>query len=412
MDMETLASFFNHPVVDAALFGVFQPAFWVYAVYILALTHITIAAVTIYLHRCQAHRSLELHPAIAHFFRFWLWLTTGMITREWAAVHRKHHAKAETPDDPHSPQVYGIFSVLFCGAAHYVRAKRDKETIARYGYGAPDDWVERHIYTPLCKWGVTLMAFVNVGLFGLIPGMLVWTVQMIWIPFWAAGVINGVGHFWGYRNFQPQDESRNIVPMGVLIGGEELHNNHHAFPTSARLSNRWYEFDIGWLYIRLMEKTGLAKVKRVAPKLLSADSRGACDLDTLQSVITNRLEVLSRFSQSVRKTCHDEIHRIRAGGINMPTRQVVNDWLHGMERRLSAQNLQQISHLISESPLVAKVDEMRRELVSLWEDKAVSSEDLVQRLRDWCSKAEGSGIVSLQRFATELRGYHTAAPAH
>lgn len=401
----------NNPVVGALLFGYFTPAFWGYAIYVLALTHVTIAAVTIYLHRCQAHRSLELHAGVAHFFRFWLWLTTGMITREWAAVHRKHHAKAETADDPHSPQVYGIFSVLFLGAAHYVRAKRDTETIDRYGYGAPDDWVERHVYTPHCKWGVVLMAFINVGLFGLIPGMMVWTVQMIWIPFWAAGVINGVGHFWGYRNFQPQDESRNIVPLGLLIGGEELHNNHHAFPTSARLSNRWYEFDVGWLYIRLMEKAGLAKVKRIAPKLLSAESRATCDLDTLHSIVTNRLEVLSRFSLSVKKTCHSELQRIRGGGISVPSPQVINDWLHGLERRLDKAQQHQIKKLIGASPLIAKVDEMRRELVSLWEDRNVSSEELVQRLRNWCIKAEKSNIAPLAEFSAELRGYRTAPSA-
>ena len=405
----TFAEFFNHPVVNAALFGVLQPALWVYVVYALALTHITIASVTIYLHRCQAHRSLELHPAVAHFFRCWLWLTTGMVTKEWAAVHRKHHAKSETEEDPHSPHVHGIWSVLFCGAAHYVRARRDPETVERYGYGAPDDWVERNVYTPHCRLGVTLMAFINVGLFGLVPGMLVWTVQMIWIPFWAAGVINGVGHFWGYRNFQPHDESRNIVPVGVVIGGEELHNNHHAFPTSAQFSNRWYEFDIGWVYIRLMKKAGLAKVKYVAPRLLSAESRATCDLDMLQSIIANRLEVLSRFSLSVRKACHGELQRIRSkGGINVPAPRVVNDWLHGMERRLNSTDAQQIRQLISSSPVVAKVDEMRRELISLWEDKAVSPEELVHRLRNWCQKAEGSGIAALENFAVELRGYRTA----
>ncbi|MCH9758537.1 MAG: fatty acid desaturase [Proteobacteria bacterium] len=406
--METIL---NSSIINTIFFGALQPAFWVYAVYILCLTHITIAAVTIFLHRSQAHRSVELHPIISHFFRFWLWLTTGMITREWAAVHRKHHAKAETPEDPHSPQVYGVFSVLFCGAAHYVRAKRDREMVERYGYGTPDDWVENNVYTPLCKWGVTLMAFINVGLFGVIPGMLVWTVQMLWIPFWAAGVVNGIGHFWGYRTFQPQDESRNIVPLGVVIGGEELHNNHHAFPTSARLSNRWYEFDIGWLYIRLFEIAGMAKVKRIAPKLLSADSRATCDLDMLQSIITNRLEVLSRFSASVKKSCHKELQRVARAGNKVPTTAVVNNWLHGMERRLNSMDKQAIGKLIEDSPRIAKIDELRRELVSLWEDRTVSPEDLVQRLRDWCVKAEKSDIVPLSQFSTDLRGYRTAPVA-
>lgn len=410
--MDVILSFIDYPVINTFLFGFFRPEWWGYAVYVLFLTHITIAGVTIYLHRCQAHRSLDLSPAVAHFFRFWMWLTTGMVTREWAAVHRKHHAKSETAEDPHSPQVYGIFNVLFLGVVYYARTAKEKETVERYGYGTPDDWIENTIYTPHCRLGVTLMAIINTMLFGLIPGMLVWTVQMIWIPFWAAGVINGVGHFWGYRNFQPQDESRNIVPFGVLIGGEELHNNHHAFPTSARLSNRWYEFDVGWLYIRLLEKCGLAKVKRVAPKLLSSDSRAGCDLDTLQSVITNRLEVVARFSKSVKKICYSEQRRIKVSGqMMMPSPQVINDWLHGMERRLSSVNRRQIEQLIDESPLVAKIAEMRRELILLWEDRTLSPEELIERLRRWCTKAEKSDIAPLAYFAAELRGYRTGAAA-
>jgi stearoyl-CoA desaturase (delta-9 desaturase) len=263
---------------------------------VLGMTHITIASVTIFLHRCQAHRSLTLHPIVAHFFRFWLWLTTGTITRQWTAIHRKHHAKVETEDDPHSPQVLGIWSVLFGGVLCYVREKNNADTITRYGYGTPDDWIEHNVYSHFPKTGVISMLAFNLLMFGLPAGLIMWGIQMIWIPFWAAGVINGIGHYWGYRNFQPQDESRNIVPLGVFIGGEELHNNHHAFPTSAKLSNRWYEFDVGWLYIRLLEKMGLARVKRVAPKLLSSDSRATCDLDTLQAVIANRLEVVMRFS--------------------------------------------------------------------------------------------------------------------
>lgn len=399
-------------LMDAFFWGAFRPSIWIFALLLLGLTHITIVAVTVYLHRCQAHRALELHPVVAHFFRFWLWLTTGMVTREWAAVHRKHHAKVETEDDPHSPQVHGLASVLWGGVTHYVRAKRDPETIRKYGYGTPDDWVERHLYTKRTRWGVTSMALINVALFGLIPGMLLWLAQMVWIPFWAAGVINGVGHFWGYRNFHPQDESRNIVPFGIVIGGEELHNNHHAFPTSARLSNRWYEFDIGWLYIRLLEAAGLAKIKRVSPKLLSSDSRGACDLDTLQSIITNRLEVVSRFTRAVGKTCQDELRHFRSDNVAVaPTKTAVRNWLCGMETRLTQVDRQGISRLIAQSAVVAKVDEMRRELVSLWEDRGVSPEGLVQRLRKWCVKAEQSGIVKLEQFARELRGYRSTAAA-
>jgi stearoyl-CoA desaturase (delta-9 desaturase) len=395
-------------MIETLTWGWAGLSFWQHVLIALVVTHITIAAVTIFLHRCQAHRSLELHPSISHFFRFWLWLTTSMVTREWAAVHRKHHAKTETEEDPHSPQIHGLASVLWGGVIHYARARKDPETIERYGYGTPDDWVERNVYSRFPSTGIVLLAFINVGLFGLVPGIAIWGVQMVWIPFWAAGVINGVGHYWGYRNFQPQDESRNIVPLGVIIGGEELHNNHHAFPTSARLSNRWYEFDIGWLYIRLMEKAGLARVKRTAPRLLSVDSRSSCDLDTLQSIITNRLEVMSRYARSVKKVCHSELEKIRLKEVSPPSAKVVTDWLQGMEQRVNAIDRQKMEKFIEQSPVARKIFDMRQQLVSLWEDRDVSAERLVERLRQWCKEAEESGIESLRRFSADLRGYRTA----
>ena len=262
----------------------------------LALTHITIAAVTIFLHRSQAHRALDLHPVASHFFRFWLWLTTGMVTKEWVAIHRKHHAKCETPDDPHSPQMLGINSVFWGGVVPVsCRKPQVAETLERYGHGTPDDWLERNVYSRH-RLGIWLMMAINLVLFG--PcGLPIWAVQMVWIPFWAAGIINGVGHYWGYRNFACDDASTNIVPWGILIGGEELHNNHHAYGTSARLSNKWYEFDIGWLYIRLLDMLGLATVKKVAPRRDSGGRPDACDLDTLQAVITHRYDVMAQYVQ-------------------------------------------------------------------------------------------------------------------
>src|ERR1700752_2043818 len=260
---------------------------WGYVIAALTLTHITIASVTIYLHRCQAHRALELHPIVSHFFRLWLWLTTGMVTKEWAAIHRKHHAKVETPEDPHSPQVHGINRVLWLGVFLYVKESFNKETMERYGHGTPDDWVERNVYTPNSVWGLWLMGAVNIALFGLIPGMLILLTQIAWIPFWAAGVINGIGHFFGYRSYDVADASTNIVPWGILIGGEELHNNHHAFAASAKLSNKWYELDIGWMYIRMLEALGLARVKRVAPVPRYTAPRPIPNLQMLQAVITH-----------------------------------------------------------------------------------------------------------------------------
>ena len=244
--------------------GLLDLPWWGLVIATLALTHVTIAAVTIYLHRCQAHRALDLHPVVSHFFRFWLWLTTGMVTKEWAAIHRKHHAKCETEEDPHSPQVHGINRVLWLGVFLYVKESFKRETMDRYGHGTPEDWVERNVYSPHSLYGPFVMGAIDIALFGLLPGLAIIMIQIVWIPFWAAGVINGIGHWGGYRSYDTADASKNIVPLGLLIGGEELHNNHHAYPTSARLSSKWYEFDIGWLYIRTLESLGLATVKKAA----------------------------------------------------------------------------------------------------------------------------------------------------
>jgi stearoyl-CoA desaturase (Delta-9 desaturase) len=228
--------------------------------YTLVMTHITIICVTLFLHRSQAHRAVTFNPAVTHFMRFWLWLTTGMVTRQWVAIHRKHHQKSDQEGDPHSPQVYGIWRVLFGGAFLYHAASKDAEMVDRLGIGTPDDWVERNVYARHSRLGIMIMLFINCVLLGPI-GLLVWTIQMIWIPFWAAGVINGLAHWWGYRNADTNDTSRNLIPWGIFIGGEELHNNHHSNGVSARLSRRWFEIDIGWVYIKLLSGLGLATVK-------------------------------------------------------------------------------------------------------------------------------------------------------
>jgi stearoyl-CoA desaturase (delta-9 desaturase) len=275
---------------------------WGLVLVALGLTHVTIASVTIFLHRHQAHRALDLHPIASHFFRFWLWLTTGMVTKEWAAIHRKHHAKCETPEDPHSPQVLGINRVLWGGVFLYVNESHKPETMERYGHGTPEDWVERNVYSRHAILGLTLMGVVNLLLFGLVPGVLILLTQIVWIPFWAAGVINGIGHYWGYRSFDIADASKNIVPWGILIGGEELHNNHHAYATSAKLSAKWYEFDIGWMYIRFLEAFGLATVKKVLPTPRFEPAKAMCDYNTLHAVIANRYDVLARYAKAVKRT--------------------------------------------------------------------------------------------------------------
>src|SRR5215831_10797468 len=290
--------------------GLLPLPWWGYVVLTLALTHVTIAAVTIFLHRCQAHRGLDLHPAVSHFFRFWLWLTTGMVTKEWVAIHRKHHARVETADDPHSPQTRGIRTVLLQGTELYRAEARNLETLEKYGAGTPNDWMERNLYTPFSWHGCGVMLAIDVTLFGAI-GLTIWAVQMAWIPVTAAGIINGVGHWWGYRNFSTDDASTNIVPWGILIGGEELHNNHHAYGTSAKLSSRWYEFDLGWAYIRGLEALGLARVRKVAPKMKFDREKLHADLETLQSVITHRYAVLSRYARSLKTALAVEVATLR-----------------------------------------------------------------------------------------------------
>ncbi len=382
--------------------GVLDLPWWGYIVYALVVTHITIAAVTIYLHRHSAHRALDLHPLPAHFFRFWLWLTTGMLTKHWTAIHRKHHAKCETVDDPHSPQIFGIRKVLFQGAELYRLEGRNQETLDRYGHGTPDDWLERNIYSH-DRWGIGSMVVINVILLGPI-GLTIWAVQMAWIPFLAAGVINGIGHWWGYRNFQSEDTSANVFPWGILIGGEELHNNHHAYATSAKLSNRWYEFDIGWLYIRILETLGLAKVKKVAPKLVLDSSKTNCDLATLQAVLTHRYAVISKYAASLRKTCADELQAIKgsAAGIDMGK---MKRWLQTDKSALPAAEQAQREAAIRHSNTLTTVYHMRDDLAQLWQRSTASKEQLVKQLEDWCRRAEASGIEALQQFSRHLRCY-------
>ena len=384
--------------------GVFDLPWWGHVLVVLALTHVTIAGVTIYLHRHQAHRALELGPIPSHFFRFWLWLTTGMVTREWAAIHRKHHARCETADDPHSPQVLGLNRVLWGGVFLYVKESHNPETLARYGLGTPDDWLERRLYTPGQKLGILLMLAIDLALFGLAPGALIWGVQMVWIPFWAAGVINGVGHFWGYRNYACADASTNILPWGILIGGEELHNNHHAYATSARLSSKWYEFDIGWLYIRLLEILGQARVKKVAPRLRLAAARQTIDLDNLQAVITHRYDVMAKYMQSLRQIYREEVERLKAS-LDAKTLKSLKRWLARDAETLSAQDRAAFDAALGPSSRLTLLVEMRRELAALWQRSTATHEELLARLQDWCRRAEASGIRQLEEFSSRLRRY-------
>jgi len=381
-------------------YGVLEWSWWQIVVYTLILTHITIAGVTIFLHRCQAHRALDLHPIPAHFFRFWLWLTTGMVTKEWAAIHRKHHAKCETAEDPHSPIIKGINTVLWRGADLYREEAKNRETIEKYGHGTPDDWVERNVYSRYQWQGVGLMLIIDVLLFGAVGGA-VWAVQMLWIPITAAGIINGIGHYWGYRNYDCEDASTNISPWGILIGGEELHNNHHTFATSAKLSNKWYEFDIGWLYIRCLETLGLATVKKTPPKPKLVELKAADDA-TLQAIITNRYEVMARYSKTLREAFNQEVVKMKSLAQEFADN---HQWLYKDEAKLDAEEKQRLERLMSENSRVKTLIEMRRELAQIWARSSATREQLVTQLQAWCQKAEQSGLKSLQDFSMRLRRY-------
>jgi stearoyl-CoA desaturase (delta-9 desaturase) len=343
--------------------GLLRLPWWQIVLATLLLTHATIISVTVYLHRCQAHRALELHPVVSHSFRFWLWLTSGMVTGHWAAVHRKHHAKCETVEDPHSPQSHGIWKVLLGGAELYRAETKNEETLRKFAYGTPNDWIERNLYARYPNLGVSLLIVIDVALFGIF-GVSVWAVQMIWIPFWAGGVVNGIGHFRGYRNFDTADASTNVIPFGILIGGEELHNNHHAHATSARLSNKWYELDIGWMYIFILSALGLAKVTKVAPRPHLVKGKTVLDDATLQAVLRNRYEVMASFTKVAKRICRQD---------------------GDQKLRICV--------------------ELRAELAAMWERSNVSREQLLLQLQDWCCRAELSGIDALEAFSLRLRQY-------
>ncbi len=389
--------------------GLVDLSWWGYVLVALALTHVTIAAVTIYLHRHQAHRALDLHPVISHFFRFWLWLTTGMVTKEWAAIHRKHHAKVETADDPHSPQQLGIRKVLFEGAELYRAEALNTETLEKYGHGTPADWIERNLYTRHSGKGIMLMLAINVALFGFL-GLTIWAVQMAWIPIFAAGVINGIGHYWGYRNYECNDASRNIVPWGILIGGEELHNNHHTFASSAKLSSKWWEFDIGWLYIRTFETFGLARVKKIPPELACDTAKQHIDLETVKAVINGRFHVMAQFAREVLKSVHreelkkaDPRDRAQWNLLKRARRLMVRE-----TTLLDEVSRQLLHQALSRNATLHTVYAMKQRLADIWQRSATTQEHLRHALEEWCRQAEATGIQALHQFAVKLRGYRLA----
>ncbi|MEE4249635.1 MAG: fatty acid desaturase [Alcanivoracaceae bacterium] len=391
-----------------SLNGLFAPSAWQVVLITLVLTHITIVSVTVYLHRHSAHRALDLHPALAHFFRFWLWLTTATNTKQWTSIHRKHHAFCETENDPHSPVIYGISKVLREGAELYQAEARNQETLDRFGAGTPDDWIERNLYSRFPNLGIALMAAIDLICFGAI-GITIWAIQMIWIPLFAAGVINGIGHYWGYRNFECRDASRNIVPWGILIGGEELHNNHHTYPNSAKLSVRRFEFDMGWAWIRLFQILRLAKVNKVPPRPVFAEDKNGIDIDTLRALMQNRFQVMARYRREVIVPVFRE-EKARATEATRAFFSRAGTLLHREESLISEHGRERLSRLVSENETLAAIYQHRLRLQAIWSRTSANSQEMVEALCEWCREAEASGIRALQEFSAHLKSY-TVQPA-
>ncbi len=396
--LDTLLDFAAHGLAHAGWLDII--------LYVLVATQLTIFAVTLYLHRSQAHRGVDFHPVVAHFLRFWNWLGTGMVTREWVAVHRKHHAHCETEQDPHSPQVAGIRKVFFEGAELYREAAANEADLQKYGRGTPDDWIERHVYTPHPYLGVTLLAIIDIALFGVLGGA-IWALQMLWIPFWAAGVVNGLGHWWGYRNFETADKATNLTPWGVWVGGEELHNNHHAFPSSAKFALRKFEVDIGWLVIRGLEKAGLAKVLRVAPSLDERANVSLPDMDTLKALLTHRFEAMTDYYKTVIKpTVREQSHAERTRRFGAMTRRRLRRALANGGRWLDKNGKARLAAAIENRPRLQQINEYRARLAALMEQRR--PESALAALQQWCREAEASGNRKLVEFAARLKRYSVA----
>jgi stearoyl-CoA desaturase (delta-9 desaturase) len=388
--------------------GLVQTSWVGLLVYLLVATQLTIFSVTLYLHRSQAHRGVDFHPVLAHFFRFWTWITTSMITREWAAIHRKHHAKCETEEDPHSPMHKGIKQVFWHGVELYREARTDRESIEKYGKGCPDDWIERKLYTPHATLGPTLLLFVSFALFGL-PGIALWAIQMAWIPFWAAGVVNGLGHWWGYRNFETTDTATNLTPWGVWIGGEELHNNHHAFPSSAKFALRKWEVDIGWAVIRAFEAVGLAKVLRVAPTLDVRPNIAMPDGETMKALLAHRFQAMTDYQRNVLKPALREEAAAAGAKLRALLPRKLRKGLADDGRWLKPEAREQMQAWVEQRPRIRALIEHRARLAAVLEARGNDAAATLHNLQAWCREAEASGIRALQEYSMRLKGYSLAA---
>lgn len=385
------------------MFGILQLPWWGYLIVIMVFTQLTIFAVTLYLHRCQAHRALTLHPIVSHVFRFWLWMTTGMLTKEWTAIHRKHHARVETDEDPHSPQTRGIRKVFFEGAELYREEAKNKETVEKFGEGTPDDWIERNVYTRFSMLGVSSMLVINVVLFGFL-GLSIWAIQMAWIPLFAAGVVNGIGHYWGYRNFECKDASRNILPLGIFIGGEELHNNHHAFASSAKFSAKWWEIDMGWMVIRLLQLFRLASPKKVLHEPRMLPLKTDIDSDTLSALIMYRFQVMSRYAREVVLPVLRE-EKKRAGKASRSLLQHAGTILVRDASIMKVAQQKRLATVLENFHSLKVIYQFRIKLQEIWSRRTATQKELLDALQDWCRQAEATGIETLLHFANRLKTY-------
>jgi stearoyl-CoA desaturase (delta-9 desaturase) len=397
-------------LLDFLAGGLTQAGPWTLVIYFLIATQLTIFSVTLYLHRSQAHRGVDFHPVLAHIFRFWTWLTTSMITKEWVAIHRKHHAKCETEDDPHSPMYKGIKTVFWRGVELYREARAQRADIEQYGKGAPNDWIERHLYTPFATMGPTFLLFVSFALFGF-KGVAIWAIQMAWIPFWAAGVVNGLGHWWGYRNFETTDTATNLTPWGVWIGGEELHNNHHAFPSSAKFALRKWEFDIGWAAIKLLEKVRLAKVLRVAPSLDVRPNIHVPDGDTMKALLAHRFQAMTDYQRNVLTPALREEARAAGAKLRALLPRKLRKGMVDDGRWLKPDAREQLHTWVAQRPRIRTLVEYRARLSALLEARTHNASESLHNLQAWCREAEASGIRALQEYSARLKGYSLPARA-
>ena len=397
------------PTIEFLQTGLLDLSAWQLVLYTFVVVQVTLSGVSLFLHREQTHRGIKMHPVLQHFYRFWTWFTTGMLTKEWVAIHRKHHAYCETEDDPHSPQVHGIKKVLFHGVTLYTAERKNQETMEKYGQGTPDDWLERNIYTRFHYLGIVLLAFTNIALFGVI-GLLIYAIQMLWIPFFAAGVINGIGHYVGYRNYRTDDSSRNITRFGFFIFGEELHNNHHAFPSSCKFAHKKGEHDIGWYVIRLLNKLGLCEIRKVVPDLYVDNHNEDINGETVKAILTHKFNVLQVYIKDVIKPNLTIEYQNASRSFQKKIRKYTQNL--SLDPQFLKTDIRHKWHsYFADSQSLQSLLQYKAELQSIWENNSKSVDEMIRDFKAWCAKAEQSGNRMLQEFADSLKRYklHTFA---